>query len=84
MTPYERIMGYQPQQQSSMQFRNPMEKMNYILQAMKNPAGFVKQAFPDIPNEIQNDPNQILQYLQRTRNISNEQISNTINQMPKY
>ena len=50
------------------------QKVNQIMQTMQNPAAFVKQQFPDIPDNILNDPNQILQYLQQTRNISNEQI----------
>ena len=67
--------GQQPQPQSqNAQFQNPMQRMNYILQAMKNPAAFVRQQFPDIPQNIQNDPNQILRYLQQTRGISDQQI----------
>ena len=62
---------------------NPIQKMQYIMQAMTNPAQFVRNAFPDIPPQIQNNPNQILSYLQQTRNISNEQIQNIINQLPK-
>ena len=61
---------------------NPLMKMQYVMQAMRNPAAFVRQAFPDIPAEIQNNPNQILQYLQQTRHISNQQIQNLINQNP--
>ena len=61
---------------------NPLMKMQYVMQAMRNPAAFVRQAFPDIPVEIQNNPNQILQYLQQTRHISNQQIQNLINQNP--
>lgn len=65
-----------PAQQSvsNMQFMNPMQKATYILQAMQNPAQFVKQQFPDIPDQIMNNPTQILQYLQQTRGISNQQI----------
>jgi uncharacterized protein YneF (UPF0154 family) len=50
------------------------QKVNQIMQSMQNPAAFVKQQFPDIPDNILNDPNQILQYLKQTRNISDEQI----------
>lgn len=66
------------------QFANPVQKMQYIMQAMTNPAAFVRQHFPDIPEQIANDPNQILQYLQRTRGISNEQIQQIKNQIPKW
>ena len=66
----------------SPQAMNPMQKMQYIMQAMTNPAALVKQAFPDIPAQIQNDPNQILSYLQQTRHISNQQIQDLLNQNP--
>lgn len=50
------------------------QKVNQIMQTMQNPMAFVKQQFPDVPDNILNDPNQVLQYLQQTRNISNEQL----------
>ena len=53
---------------------NAYQKVNQIMQSVQNPAAFVKQQFPDIPDNILNNPKQILQYLQQTRNISNEQI----------
>ena len=73
---YNRITGSVPimQQPSGMTFQNPMQKMQYIMNAMTNPAAFAKQQFPDIPENIQNDPNEILRYLQRTRGISDQQI----------
>ena len=81
---YNQIMsGMMNQSQAiSPQAMNPVQKMHYIMQAMTNPAAFVKQAFPDIPEQIQNDPNQILQYLQQTRHISNQQIQDLLNQNP--
>lgn len=81
-------MTQQPQQTSPMSggphFQNPIQKMNYIMQAMRNPAAFVKQAIPDLPNEIANDPNRILQYLQQTRGITNEQIQQIAGQIPRF
>lgn len=54
---------------------NPMQKMMTVMQAMSNPVAFVKQHFPDIPDGIQNDPNQVFQYLQQTRSpVSDQQI----------
>ena len=54
---------------------NPMQFMANFMKAMMNPAAFVKQYFPDIPQEIQNDPNQVFNYLQQTRpQVSNQQI----------
>lgn len=65
----------QPQQMpGARQFLNPFQQMQQVMSAMNNPAAFLKQRFPDIPNEIMHDPNQILQYLQQTRGITNEDI----------
>ena len=85
---YQQLVGGQMsyQAQTPMQapaFNNPMQKMQYVMQAMSNPAQFVMQAFPDIPPQMQNNPNQILQYLQQTRGISNQQIQNIMNQIPR-
>lgn len=57
---------------------NPFQKMGAVMQAMRNPQQFIKQSFPDIPDNISNDPNQILSYLQQTRGISNQQIQNLV------
>ena len=66
------------------QFANPMQKMAYIMQAMTNPAAFVRQKFPDIPNEITNNPGQILQFLQQTRGITDAQVQAVANQIPRF
>lgn len=77
---YQQLMGGMPQQQQFSQYQQtPMNRMMLAMQAMQNPAAFVKNAFPDIPDEIQNDPNQILGYLQRTRGITNQDIQNLMN-----
>lgn len=89
---YNQLMGQNaPQQkpvQQSMngrsQFANPMQKMNYILQAMRNPAQFVRNAIPDLPENIANDPNQILQYLKQTRGITDQQIQMAAEQIPRF
>lgn len=87
---YQQFMGLSNPKNSpagfsgqTFQFQNPVQKMQYIMQAMTNPAAFVKRAFPDIPDGIQNDPNQILNYLQQSRGISDQQIQALANQMPK-
>jgi len=67
---YQQLCGGQPSfpQQSRMPAINgPFQRIQAILTAMQNPAAFVKQMFPDIPPQIQNDPNQTFQYLQQTR-----------------
>lgn len=73
---YQQIMGMQQGASFSgaPSFSNPVQKMQYIMQAMTNPAAFVKNAFPDIPPEIQNNPGQILEYLRTTRGVTDNQI----------
>ena len=57
------------------QFQNPMQNVANILQAMMNPAAFVRQRFPDIPENLMNDPNQVFNYLQQTHGqVSQDQI----------
>ena len=61
---------------------NPIAKLNMAMQAMRDPAGFVRNAIPDLPANISNDPRQILGYLQQTRGITNEQIQQLMQNMP--
>lgn len=74
---FQQMMGNTMQQQpmppSNM---NPIQKFNYIRQAMANPVAIIKQRFPDIPDQIMNNPEMILNYLQQTRGITNQQIQN--------
>lgn len=56
------------------QFLNPFQQMQQVMSVMRNPAAFLKQRFPDIPDNIMHDPNQIMQYLQQTRGITDQQI----------
>lgn len=79
---YQMLMGNQPRPQ--MGLASPIQKANAIMQALQNPAQFVRQQFPDIPDNIANDPNQILRYIQQTRNISNDQLSQIMNQFPRF
>lgn len=59
--------------------QTPLSRMAVVMQAMRNPAAFVKQQFPDIPDEMMNDPQRILGYLQQSRGIGNEQINQIVN-----
>lgn len=71
--------------QAGNNMRNPYQMMQQMSQAMANPAAFLKQRFPDIPDQIMNNPWQIMQYLQQSRGMSQEQIQQIGNQaMPQY
>ena len=86
MTPlYNMYMARQMNTGSAINPRamTPMEKMRFIMQAMINPAATVRSVFKDIPAQYQ-DPAQILQYIQQTRNISNEKLNEFMSTMPKY
>lgn len=48
-------------------FSNPLQRMQFIMLALTNPAAFVQQEFPDVPANIRNNPAQVLQYLQQSR-----------------
>lgn len=60
---------------------SPAQRMAAILQAMQNPPAFVKQCFPDIPQNVINDPNQTFNYLQQTRGQVSQQQVNQAQQM---
>ena len=60
---------------------NPIAQMAQFIQAMQNPSAFLCQKFPDIPQEIANDPNQIYGYLQRTRGFTDQQAQQAQQQM---
>ncbi len=62
---YNRINNQPIQQRQT--FQNPFQQAQYIMNAMRNPAAFVKEQFPDVPENIRNNPDAVLQYLQQTR-----------------
>lgn len=69
--------GMMPQQMPwPSNMMSPLQRINFIRQAMVNPALIIKQRFPDIPDQIMNDPGKILNYLQQTRGITDQDIQN--------
>lgn len=80
--------GTQPQMQPAPmsqgpRFMNPMQKMNYVMNAMTNPQQYVFKAFPDVPENLRNDPNAIFSYLQRTRGITEQDVQQIMDQIPR-
>ena len=63
-----------PQHMSASPVMTPIQRAAFVMQAMTNPVAFVKQQFPDIPDNIANNPPEILNYLQRTRGITQADI----------
>ena len=87
---YQMLMGQTTPQQRPMmpggpQFANPMQKMNYILQAMRNPAQFVRQNMPQIPETAYSDPtgNGVLRYMMNNMGVTQQDIQNAANQIPR-
>lgn len=56
---------------------NPMQMINQIKQ---NPLGFLAQKKLNVPPEILDDPNKIMQHLMNTGQISQEAYNNAIQQ----
>ena len=52
--------------------------MGKIQQAMQNPMSFAMQAFPDVPNELWNNPSMALQHIMQTRGLTQGDIRNMI------
>ena len=67
-------------------FANPMQKVGYILQAMRNPAQFVRQHVNGIPESAFNDPtgNSVLNYMQQNMGVTQQDIMNAQNQISQY
>ena len=65
---YDRIVNNIPNPQSNItKFQNPVQQAQYIMNAIRNPAAFIQEQFPDVPEDIRNNPNDVLNYLQKTR-----------------
>jgi hypothetical protein len=90
---FNMLNGQQPQIKNQMampitrspQFLNPIQRMNYILQAMQNPVAFIRQNLPGIPDEAYNDPtgNSILRYMMNNMGVTQLDVQNAANQIPK-
>lgn len=67
------------------QFTNPIQKMQYIMQAMNNPMQFVREHVRGIPEYAFNDltGNSILQYMQQYGGVTQQDIQNAANQIPR-
>lgn len=84
------LQQYIPQQmqrpQMPMGYHNPLQMMQSFAMAMRNPAAFVKQNLPGIPEQAFNDPtgNSVLQYMMQNLGVTQQDIQNAANQMPRF
>lgn len=68
---FNAVMGGAPQQNP---YQGVMDRAMQIAQSIQNPQQFVSKYLPGIPQEIANDPNQIINWLQQTGRVSPQQI----------
>lgn len=82
----QQMYSQQPMISGIPQFANPLQKMGYIMQAMRNPAQFVREHLRGIPEEALNDPtgNSVLNYMRQNMGVTQQDIYNVANQIPKY
>ena len=54
--------------------QNIMNRANMMMKQLQNPQQLVRQMIPGIPEEIQNDPNKIISWMQQNGKITEQQI----------
>lgn len=82
--PLRQFMPQMMQRQTPMVSQNPFQRFGEMMAAMRNPMAFVKQKFPDIPDQILNDPNQVLRYMQQNCGVTDQDIQMAASQIPRY
>lgn len=55
--------------------QNLLQRAGQIYQSMQSPQAFVGQYFPFVPENMRNDPNMILQYMQQTGRVTPQQLA---------
>ena len=54
--------------------QNAMAQMSSLMQQVQNPQQLIQRLLPDVPQEIMNDPNKIISWMQQTGKITQQQI----------
>ena len=50
--------------------QNAMQRAQQMANSFQNPQQMVQQFFPDAPEEVRNDPNQLINWLQQTGKVN--------------
>lgn len=75
MTPlYQQYMQSVPSMPLMMNLQAAMAQARQIMSGMQNPQQFVFNTFHNIPPQIQNNPDQIIQYLRQNNMLSPQQL----------
>jgi len=56
-------------------------RMQQLAGMFRNPQGMIHQVFPDAPAEVQNDPNQFLQWMQQSGKVNPQMVQMARNMM---
>lgn len=51
-----------------------MQQAQQIMNSFRNPQQMIQQMLPNVPAEIRNDPNQIINWLQQTGKVTPQQV----------
>lgn len=82
---FNALFGQRVMPQSGPQMNSGQENIFQMAQKFKsNPLGFLLEKRMNIPANISNDPNAVLNYLLSTRQISQSQIDMARQQMTQY
>lgn len=54
--------------------QNVMARANQMMQSFQNPQQLLQKMMPNVPAEIRNDPNQIINWLQQTGKVTPQMI----------
>ena len=63
---------------------NPMNIMQMLPQLKSNPVQFLLQRRLNVPQNMANDPNAILQHLLKTGQVTQEQVNNAYQMMGQF
>lgn len=59
---------------SGMNVQQVMSQISQLQNSLRNPQALVRQYFSDVPQEFQNDPEQIVKYLIQNGRVTQQQI----------
>lgn len=87
MNAMQKMMSGQTPQVPQMPQMNPvqmvMQRVNEVAQQLQSPQQLVQKFFPDVPAEMQNDPNMIVKHLIDSGRITQQQVDQLRQMFPQ-